>query len=44
MTCPVMTFFNNKAGVGKTTSLVYNLAWMFAELQKTVVCVDLDPL
>ncbi len=42
MTCPVLTFFNNKAGVGKT-SLVYHLAWMFAELRKTVVCVDLDP-
>ena len=42
MTCPVLTFFNNKGGVGKT-SLVYHLAWMFAEQGKTVVGVDIDP-
>ncbi len=42
MTCPVLTFFNNKGGVGKT-SLVYHLAWMFAELGKRVVCADIDP-
>jgi chromosome partitioning protein len=39
---PVITFFNNKGGVGKT-SLVYHLAWMFAELGKKVVAIDLDP-
>jgi cellulose biosynthesis protein BcsQ len=37
-----LTFFNNKGGVGKT-SLVYHLSWMFAELGKSVVAVDLDP-
>ena len=42
MTTPVLTFFNNKGGVGKT-SLVYHLAWMFSELGKTIVAVDLDP-
>ena len=42
MTTPVLTFFNNKGGVGKT-SLVYHLTWMFSELGKTVVAVDLDP-
>ena len=42
MTCHVLSFFNNKGGVGKT-SLVYHLAWMFAEQGKTVVCVDIDP-
>ncbi len=42
MSVPVITFFNNKGGVGKT-SLVYHLAWMFAELGKRVVAVDLDP-
>lgn len=42
MTIPVLTFFNNESGVGKT-SLVYNLAWMFAELGKKVIVVDLDP-
>ena len=26
-----IAFFNNKGGVGKTT-LVYHLAWMYAEL------------
>lgn len=42
MTTPVLTFFNNKGGVGKT-SLIYHLAWMFASLGKRVVTVDLDP-
>jgi chromosome partitioning protein len=41
MSVPVLTFFNNKGGVGKT-SLVYHLAWMFSELSHTVVAVDLD--
>lgn len=39
---PVLTFFNNKGGVGKT-SLVYHLAWMYADLGKNVVAADLDP-
>lgn len=39
---PVLTFFNNKGGVGKT-SLIYHLAWMFASLHKKVVILDLDP-
>lgn len=39
---PILTFFNNKGGVGKT-SLIYHLAWMFASLHKKVVIVDLDP-
>lgn len=42
MCAPILTFFNNKGGVGKT-SLVYHLAWMFASLRKRVVAVDLDP-
>lgn len=37
-----IAFFNNKGGVGKTT-LVYHLAWMFAELGLNVVAADLDP-
>ena len=37
-----IAFFNNKGGVGKTT-LVYHLAWMYAELGYSVVAVDLDP-
>ena len=37
-----IAFFNNKSGVGKTT-LVYHLAWMFAELGLSVVVADLDP-
>mgnify|MGYP005843991561 CR=1 FL=1 len=41
MSIPVLTFFNNKGGVGKT-SLVYHLAWMFAELDHNVLTVDLD--
>ena len=42
MTTPVLTFFNNKGGVGKT-SLVFHLAWMFSEMGKRVVAIDLDP-
>lgn len=42
MTTPVITFFNNKGGVGKT-SLVYHLAWMLSEMGKRVVAIDLDP-
>src|SRR5260221_4739171 len=38
----IISFFNNKGGVGKTT-LVYHLAYMFAELGKKVIVVDLDP-
>ena len=37
-----IAFFNNKGGVGKTT-LVYHLAWMYAELGLSVVAADLDP-
>jgi cellulose biosynthesis protein BcsQ len=37
-----IAFFNNKGGVGKT-SLVYHLAWMFRELEHTVLAMDLDP-
>ena len=37
-----VAFFNNKAGVGKTT-LVYHLACMLAERNETVLAVDLDP-
>lgn len=42
MSAPVLTFFNNKGGVGKT-SLIYHLAWTFASLRKRVVIIDLDP-
>lgn len=42
MSVPVLTFFNNKGGVGKT-SLVYHLAWMYADLGVSVVTADLDP-
>lgn len=41
MSVPVLTFFNNKSGVGKT-SLVYHLSWMFTELNLNVVAMDLD--
>ena len=42
MSTPILTFFNNKGGVGKT-SLLYHLAWMFSELGKRVIAADLDP-
>src|SRR5450755_2920926 len=42
MNIPIIAFFNNKGGVGKT-SLVYHLAWMYADLGFRVVAADLDP-
>lgn len=35
-------FFNNKGGVGKTTT-VYHVAWMLSELGVPTIAVDLDP-
>lgn len=37
-----IAFFDNQGGVGKT-SLVYHLAWMYADLGLDVVAADLDP-
>lgn len=37
-----IAFFNNKGGVGKT-SVVYHLAWMYADLGLKVIAADLDP-
>jgi cellulose biosynthesis protein BcsQ len=42
MSIPIVTFFNNKGGVGKTSTL-YNLSTMFAKRGKRVLAVDLDP-
>ncbi len=42
MPVPVLTFFNNKGGVGKT-SLVYHLAWMLSDLGYRVLACDFDP-
>ena len=42
MSIPVLTFFNNKGGVGKT-SLAYHLSWMFSEQGIRVLVADLDP-
>lgn len=38
----IITFFNNKGGVGKTT-LAYHISYMLSEMGKTVLAVDLDP-
>ncbi|MDR2870064.1 MAG: AAA family ATPase [Deferribacteraceae bacterium] len=38
----IITFFNHKGGVGKTT-LVHNLAYALAKKGKTVLLVDADP-
>lgn len=35
-------FFNNKGGVGKTTT-VYHVAWMLSELGVKTIAIDLDP-
>lgn len=42
MSVPVLTFFNNKGGVGKT-SLVYHLTWMLSIIGERVLACDLDP-
>lgn len=42
MSVPVIAFFNNKGGVGKT-SLVYHVAYMLAEQGYRVIAADLDP-
>lgn len=42
MSVPHIAFFNNKGGVGKT-SLVYHIAWMFADQGMRVLAADLDP-
>lgn len=42
MDAPIVAFFNNKGGVGKT-SLVFHLAWMYADIGLKVLAADLDP-
>ncbi len=42
MSVPVLAFFNNKGGVGKTT-LAYHLSWMFGAMGLRILAVDLDP-
>lgn len=42
MSIPIIAFFNNKGGVGKT-SLVYHAAWMMSELGLKILAADLDP-
>lgn len=37
-----IAFFNHSGGAGKT-SLVYHCAWMWAEMGRRVLAVDLDP-
>lgn len=41
-TVTTVAVFHSMAGAGKT-SLVYHLAWMYAELGVTVLAADLDP-
>ena len=38
----VITFFNNKGGVGKTTT-AYHVAWMLSEMGIKSIAIDLDP-
>lgn len=42
MSVPVLTIFNNKGGMGKTT-VISHLAWTLSRLGKRVVAIDLDP-
>jgi cellulose biosynthesis protein BcsQ len=41
VSAPIVAFFSVRGGVG-TTSLVYHLAWMFADLGVKVMAVDMD--
>ena len=38
----IVSFFNNKGGVGKTT-LAFHLSWILSEMGKKVLMIDLDP-
>jgi chromosome partitioning protein len=42
MVMKIITFFNNKGGVGKTTT-VYHVAWMLSEIGIKTIVLDLDP-
>ena len=39
---PIIGFFDNRSG-GERTSLVYHLAWMYADRGLNVIAADLDP-
>lgn len=38
----IISLFNNKGGVGKTT-LAFHLSWILSEMGKRVLIIDLDP-
>lgn len=42
MSVPVIAFFDNKGGAGKT-SLAYHVAWKMSDLEYRVLAADLDP-
>ncbi len=39
----VVTFFNNKGGVGKTTTIINLASYLSIYREKKVLVVDLDP-
>lgn len=39
----VITFFNNKGGVGKTTTIVNLASYLSISKEKKILLVDLDP-
>lgn len=39
----VITFFNNKGGVGKTTTIVNLASYLSIHKSKRILLVDLDP-
>ena len=40
--CNIISFFNHKGGVGKTT-LVHNLSFALSDKNQRVLCIDADP-
>lgn len=43
VTFKIISMFNHKGGMSKTTTTTFNLAWIMASKGKLVLMVDSDP-